>query len=57
MTDAEIVAEFERLEAEGKRRPAGPDYGAIVDSIVRTSKRRRAEVVQLVLDTTFAKPV
>lgn len=56
MTDAQIIAEFLRIEAIEKKRPQGPDYGHILRTVADMSGRPLAEVRRLILDTTFSQP-
>lgn len=56
MTDAQIIAEFLRIEAFEKKRPQGPDYGHILRTVAAMSERPLADVRRLILDTTFSQP-
>ena len=57
MTDAEIIAEFERREAAANRTPEGADHPAILREVSLAAGRDLAEVRRLILDATFARPL
>lgn len=57
MTDAEIIAEFLRIEREANRKPQGADHEAILIWIAATAGRRIDEVRRLILDSTVMGPV
>jgi len=50
MTDAEIMAEFERLEAEANRTVRGADRQAILRHVAELAGRDLADVQRVILD-------
>ena len=56
MTDAEIISEFERIEAAANRTPQGADHQRILETLSAMSDRPLPEVRRLILDNTFAGP-
>lgn len=53
MTDAEIMAEFERMEAAANRTMRGADHQAILRDVAAMAGRDLAEVRRLILDGTM----
>lgn len=53
MTDAEIMAEFERLEAAANRTMRGADHQAILRDVAAMAGRDLAEVRRVILDGTM----
>lgn len=56
MTDAEIIAEFERIEVAANRTPRGADHPAILRTVAKKAERPLDEVRRLILDNTFSGP-
>ena len=56
MTDAEIISEFERIEAAASRTPQGADHQRILQTVAAMSDRPLPEVRRLILDNTLAGP-
>jgi len=56
MTDAQIIAEFERIEAAANKTPQGPDYERILHIVTAKSGRDLTYVKQVILDTTITQP-
>jgi hypothetical protein len=56
MTNAEIIAEFERLWQMQKRRPQGPDAEDIANIIAAKSDKTISQVKAIILDNTFTPP-
>lgn len=56
MTDAQIIAEFLRIEAIAQNTPQGADHARILRTVADMSGRPLAEVRRLILDTTFSQP-
>lgn len=56
MTDAEIIAEFESIEAVQSRTMRGADYEAILRTVAAKAERPVSEVRELILDNIFARP-
>jgi len=55
VTDAQIIAEFERLAAEAKP-PQGPDYERILHIVTAKSGRDLTYVKQVIFDATITDP-
>ena len=53
MTDAEVVAMFERLWAKGMKTPQGADMWGILQAVSEASGRPIGVVRKLMLDSTF----
>lgn len=53
MTDAEIMAEFERLEAAANRTMRGADHAAILRHVAELAGRDLADVRRVILDGTM----
>lgn len=56
MTDDQIIAEFERREAEGNRAKHGADHQRILADVSALAGRDVSEVRALILDNTFTEP-
>lgn len=56
MTDAEILAEFNRIAEIAGKTPQGADYQAITATVAAKSGRTIAEVSEIVLDDIFMRP-
>lgn len=53
MTDAEIMANFERLEAAANRTTRGADHQAILRRVAEMAGRDLADVRRVILDGTM----
>ena len=56
MTDAEIIAEFERIEAAANKTPQGADHEQVLIWLAVDSGRSITYVRRLILDNTFTPP-
>jgi len=56
MTDAQILAEFERIEAAANKTPQGADHQRILATVSAMANRPMCDVRRLVLDNTFTGP-
>jgi len=56
MTDAEINAEYLRIEAAMNRTPQGADHDHILRTVAAKAGRDVAEVRRVVLDRVFTGP-
>ena len=54
MTDAQIMAEFLRIEAAMNRTPQGADHQHILRTVAAMSGRDVADVRRVVLDRNFS---
>jgi len=56
MTDAEIISEFERIEAAANKTPQGADHEQVLIWLAVDSGRSITYVRRLILDNTFTPP-
>ena len=56
MTDEQIIAEFERIEALANRTTHGADHQHILRTVAAMAGRDLAEVRRIILDSTFTRP-
>lgn len=56
MTDEQIIAEFERIEALANRTKVGADHQQILRTVAAMAGRDLAEVRRVILDSTFTRP-
>jgi len=56
MTDAEIISEFERIEAAANKTQQGADHERILHIVTAKSGRDLSYVRRLILDNTFTPP-
>ena len=56
MTDAEIIAEFERRETEANKTMIGADHRQILADVAEEARRPLEEVRRIILDSTIMGP-
>jgi hypothetical protein len=56
MTDEQIIAEFERIEAAANKTPQGADHEHILHVVTAKSGRDLSYVRRLIIDNTFTTP-
>lgn len=56
MTDAQIIAEFLRIEAVAQKRPQGADHARIYRTLAQKSGRDLEDVQAVVIAGTISQP-